>query len=313
MKISLAKLLIVLVIGAVGVIVLLAVLFIGTGRAAPSGILAYVSDVPNIFPRKRVNLLDTRTNLNRVIFEANGIGRIAFSPDGQKMVMIRQLEGRSVLDMVDVATSHSEELAAGVVSDAAWSPDGGKIVYKTLFEGQIVFQIVDPTGQPIQRIDIGDQSASNLIWSPDSTQIAYTSNSDVAAVYIVQLADGQVVLLIDNQSGELTHSSFLDITWSPDGRQIALLIQSNILLFDVYTRQPQPFHPCRCSEIAWSSDGKWIAFDDQLEADNTRGLYVINVDERRVHRLLDGAVDRRYPVWLPDSFTVLPLSPVPGG
>ena len=64
-------------------------------------------------------------------------------------------------------------------------------------------------------------------WSPDGTQLAFTSSrngDDDAEIYIVPLRGGPTRRVTDNDVSE----SWLD--WSPDGRWIAFARESSIYL-----------------------------------------------------------------------------------
>ena len=129
-------------------------------------------------------------------------------------------------------------------------------------------------------------SFGSLAWSPDSTRIAYTSNG----IWVAN-TDGT------NQQ-QLTTSGFGPL-WSPDGTRIAYLVTagtgwfatSRIWVMDADGTDPQQLTTDPGSSPAWSPDGTRIAY-------RSRGIWVINSDGTDQKRIVDNA--RSY-AWSPDG------------
>jgi tricorn protease len=122
----------------------------------------------------------------------------------------------------EVFTAPVEEGDLRQITDSPWrdrdvtySPDGKWIAYVSDRSGreELYVAAVDGAGEPRKLTDL-DALKVSYRWSPDSTQIAYTSS------------DGTLRLLnvADAQSKELTTSRYGGIggpVWSPDGKWLA--------------------------------------------------------------------------------------------
>ena len=109
----------------------------------------------------------------------------------------------------------------------AWSPDGARLAFVTRDPGthgvtppdtELWIRNDDDTG----RIRLTDNAVNdeNPAWSPDGTQIAFTTDRDGDfEIYLYRLSDGTVVNLTNHAGDDVWP------TWSPDGTRIAF--QSN--------------------------------------------------------------------------------------
>ncbi|HEY0172119.1 MAG TPA: S41 family peptidase [Pyrinomonadaceae bacterium] len=99
--------------------------------------------------------------------------------------------------------------------DVTYSPDGKLIAYVSDRSGreEMYVSAVDGAGDPRKLTDL-DALKTGHRWSPDSTQIAYTSSD--GKLRVLNVADGQ--------SRELSTSRYGNIgtpVWSPDGKWLA--------------------------------------------------------------------------------------------
>jgi Tol biopolymer transport system component len=208
------------------------------------------------------------------------------------------------------------------------SPDGCRVAY--VAEGDLL-----PNGQertPKLLITNADGSGdtqtalpglydqSDLSWSPDGRQIA--------------IANDRGLTVFDVRSGQ---SKDIDVgalifvgspSWSPDGKRIAFAgateqdvsSSDNLIEPDVYVagvdgggsqllRHTPRYYE---QELAWSPDGRWIAFiDSSASTEDTfgpadhyrRGVFLISPDGKTFRRLTPTTGSR--PSWLPDSSAVV--------
>ena len=176
---------------------------------------------------------------------------------------------------------------------------------KPLKNGQIAFAVfneaklyaLDPTNpKPIVLLE--DSAARPLMqpsWSPDGSELAYTSASDI---FVFDLKTHST-RMVTNGSGNSSAPS-----WSPDGKFLAFVredgVESNIFKIDLQTLQEQKLtsaegvdgHP------NWSPDGRRIAFHRVETGAST--IRTIEVDGLKELRLTDGPFDIE-PSWSPDG------------
>jgi dipeptidyl aminopeptidase/acylaminoacyl peptidase len=158
--------------------------------------------------------------------------------------------------------------------DWAWSPTGSRLA---VVEGDHLILIDPATGE---RTDLGKPAgdASSLAWSPDETQIAYTTvpsgspngNSPHASVYAVRVDGGEQALIAESLGQVPTGEEGRGIQWSPDGTRIAVLADAGtptlyVMNADGSERRPLAegaliAHGLGSPNPVWSPDGTRIAY-----------------------------------------------------
>jgi Tol biopolymer transport system component len=180
----------------------------------------------------------------------------------------------------------------GFFSNPAWSPDGTKIAFDFCIGGQvedknkICIVNADGTGLKI----ISDQDDEDPCWSPDSSQIVFTSRRTGEAQIFKMNADGT------NQV-QLTYTGGYRPAWSPDGKKIAYNNTGIWIMNSDGTNVYQLTSHRSDRAPAWSPDGSKIAFDS--DRSGTTNIWVINLDGTGLTQLTQkGGV---MPTWSPDS------------
>ncbi|MBU0492365.1 MAG: VCBS repeat-containing protein [Chloroflexi bacterium] len=202
----------------------------------------------------------------------------------------------------------------------AWSPDGTMLSFDADPEGDgswVIYVINVPealkgtangTPRPLTDGRADDRFAD---WSPDGTQIAFSSNRDGQFEIYVMDADGT------NQR-RLTDSDLDDYfpAWSPDGKQIAFFSVKRpgqrqdvcVVNADGTGGRKLMDTPYVVDEDpAWSPNGKQIAF--QSDRDGNFEIYVMDADGTNPRRLTNHRAGDYWPAWKPAPAVAFEKSP----
>ena len=165
----------------------------------------------------------------------------------------------------------------------------------------------------------GLESYPNL--SPDGSQVAFSWDGDGADntdIYI-KLVDAS-----SDAPTRLTDHPAMDISpaWSPNAAQIAFLRakDQNAVAAEVVLRPARGPGPelklyetaalrdlapgAPCSEIAWSPDGKWLAFSDRAEQGEPVRILLLSLETRHIRWLTspqESAIGDNAPAFSPDG------------
>ena len=136
-------------------------------------------------------------------------------------------------------------------------------------------------------------------WSPDGSQLVFTSDRGGEDLYRIRLdGTGEQRLTTDPRPD-------WGAAWSPDGRSIAFAgnARDNLEIELVDTagggRRQLTDHAARDYDPAWSPDGTRIAFTS--ERDGNANVYVVHADGSSVTRLTDDPSGDWRPAWSPDG------------
>ena len=192
----------------------------------------------------------------------------------------------------NIANPGSVELGSTIVFD---SDRGGD--YRDLY-------ILDAGENKVKRLTEGESDSIAGPWSPDGTQIVFTSFGLTTSDIWVMIADG-------SSQVNLTNTPDIDEgfpSWSPDGTHIAYTTRCDGNN-EIYVMNADGTNPSRWTDNpaddfapAWSPDGTMIAFvSDRDREAGIYDLYIMNVVSTAVQRLTnDEAIDYS-PAWSPDG------------
>jgi len=176
--------------------------------------------------------------------------------------------------------------------EVGFSPDLNQVLYPT-----------DPTGLRLRDLNVGtsiwsdpsflNYSAEFIRWSPDSQLVAAANFAPIEPKdrrLLLISQDGEV-----NQIADATYPSpefsIIDISWSPNGRYLAVIDSQDVpilYLFDLQSnrylyRCPLPGIDRTVVRSIWSPDSVWIAFSTKLSSP----LFILNVQTGEVIKLLE--------------------------
>jgi TolB protein len=165
-----------------------------------------------------------------------------------------------------------------------------------------------PAALPPAARRLTDHPADDLYptWSPDGTQIGFTSRRDGdAEIYTLRLADGALRRETHQPSEEWAPA------WSPDGARMVYQTdrhgQSDIYVKPAGGGAETRLTPFTGNHEAphWSPDGEQIAFDSDLDVEEaihaSINVYLAGVDGGKPRRLYPYAES---PSWSPDGRTI---------
>lgn len=232
------------------------------------------------------------------------IGRIVFSSDADHI--------SSEIYVRDFASSSPIRLTTNAAFDygAKWSPDGSLIAFsRSLPKSPTHVYVMSPdgSGQTNLTSSTGEYNAV-LDWSPDGTQILFSSNrGGVNDLWVMRQDGSNPQQLTDTASNEPTAS------WSPDGSTIVFGRNNDIWVMNADGTNERTLLARTAPDSApvWSPDGAKIAFVSW--AAGVDDIWVMNPDGSQPINLTGGGMGEAYlPAWSPDGTKIAYTSDADG-
>ncbi|CAG0975006.1 hypothetical protein ARNL5_01996, partial [Anaerolineae bacterium] len=157
--------------------------------------------------------------------------------------------------------------------------------------------------------DGGSYNTSPAI-SPQGDKVAFLSNRDYYFdLYIMSAIDGKIInkLIKGNRTADFEELNILtpSLTWSPDGKKIALGAKSGgfdvVYLIDVETeeRETIPLSLEGVKSVTWSPDGKSLAFVGHTAKQSD--IYLYNLESAELENLTEDIFSDSDPAWSSDG------------
>lgn len=191
----------------------------------------------------------------------------SWSADGRRIAFERRgADGFTHIWVQDTVTGRPTQVTSNRRNDEdpAWSPDGTKIAFISrlpvtgAWDGIYYIKSTRPFGS--RQLLLAPQPlnwASDLAWSPDGTEIAFSYYVDGFGLNIAVLRVGNP----ESQPTMLTSDGYdLNPTWSPTGKKIAYSTGwLNVMNADGSDQRHFSNSESSIYSLAWSPNGKKIA------------------------------------------------------
>jgi Tol biopolymer transport system component len=190
------------------------------------------------YNRMAIEVMNADGSDRQRLTEGHGEHSPAWSPDGSTIAYASSSDG--AIYRMNPDGSEVSLLRDGLdVRSLTFSPDGTRLMLTSPHEGLDHLYVMDVDGQNMQPLLADSHSAWDGVWSPDGDTIAYATEDGI------YLTDDE-----GKTSHKLEFTGYMtfaledgyyyvgDLTWSPDGTQIAFVVSSRRLQLAVSTPVP---------------------------------------------------------------------------
>jgi TolB protein len=221
----------------------------------------------------------------------------AWTADGQKIAYTSYRGTEAGLYIYDpYEGTRKEVMSKGTNYAPSFSPDGKKLAFcSTIEEGNSEIYVAISDGANIRRITFNNAIDTSPSWSPNSREIAFTSDRGGTPQIYIMDAEGSNVRRVS--FGGSYHDA---PAWSPTGDRIIYVSRVD-QIFDLYVLNLRTNKIIKLTESnarnespCWSPDGRHIIFSSNLNG--TIQLYTIDYDGRNLKRLTSRG-NNKLPDW----------------
>ena len=224
------------------------------------------------------------------------------SPDGRYVAYVVQQADWDQNEFVEqiwmavTATGERYPLTNGKKSanGPQWSPDSRRLAFTSDRDGKRQIHIIAPAGGEAAQLTVEDNGVGTIAWSPDGAAIAFTSTGpEDKAVKDRKERYGDFDVIGGDY--RMNHLWLVKVPAEIPSDRKQLPKAEQLTKGDEFNVE----------SFAWSPDGRSIAFsasrDPDLGSQDTEQLYVLDLADRHVRKLLDSGGPNSRPRWSPDS------------
>src|ERR1051325_4082218 len=228
------------------------------------------------------------------------------SPDGKRVVYEVQrtnweenaFERNLWIGEIASGETHALTTAKKSSTNPAWSPDGRWIAFLSDRPGQIAgtgegkkqLYVISTDGGEAQQLTKVENDVSDFEWAPDSKRIAF-SMSDPESKAMKDRKEKYGDYAVVHGDYQMTHLWAIDFSSENAGPAEAKRLTEG----DKFS----------VGDFSWSPDGAHIAFSAQKDPDlisiDSADLYVVNVNDKALKRIVSTPGPDRNPHWSPDG------------
>ena len=235
----------------------------------------------------------------------------SWSPDWKQFVYSAEIEGHAEIFIANADGSGVIRLTNNSALDtaAAWSPDGSKIAFVSDRDLNMEIFVINVDGTDLVNITNNPTHDSWLFgflnypaWSPDSKQIAFTSDRDGNfEIYVMQADGSKVQRLTDSPEND----AFME--WSPDGSKIVFETNRDGN-FEVYVMNPDGSDQVNLTSNSandffgsWSPDSSSVLVETGCSPSFICDIAMVTIDDFELTLLAPHSANDIWPVWSPDG------------
>jgi dipeptidyl aminopeptidase/acylaminoacyl peptidase len=194
------------------------------------------------------------------------------------------------------ATGEQYQLTSGKKSsqNPKWSPDSKRIAFASERDGKRQIYVINPHGGEAQQLTSEENGVGGFEWSPDGSSIAFSGTGP----------DPKAKKDRKEKYGEF------DVVNGDYSMQHLWLVKAPADIPSDPKQRPKPEaltegDKFSVGDFSWSPDSKHIAFsaavDPDISSSGSAQLYVVDVTDKLVKKLLDSKGPNNRPRWSPDG------------
>lgn len=233
--------------------------------------------------------------VNSLSFSRNG-DRVVFSRMGEENENYRFKLYTMNSDGTDIKELLNLDAGNLNAKHPAWSPDGKRVVFivqKPYGKGGLFVVDVDKPYSSLRTISDIRPATYNPTWSPDGKKISFISDDRISKRinerWRVERFVGKTYIINSDGTGLRYFDAQEPVSWSPDGNlllyrgkdgyYVSNENQTKSILIIPYKRAPLSLLVEDPALVAWSPDGKYIAYVKEIWPGGAGlGIYVVSLD-----------------------------------
>jgi dipeptidyl aminopeptidase/acylaminoacyl peptidase len=187
------------------------------------------------------------------------------------------------------------------------SPKDDQVAFSWNKSGQWQIYARNLSAATVRQLTSGNESKISPRFSPDQRRLTYVQDyqgDENFDIFLMELENGET----RNLTPDTNETIYPSIRWSPNAKRLAFA-SNRKRKFSIYTMpstggDPEQIvdHEYSDSDPKWSPDGKWLAFNAFVTAQDF-GAFVVPAAGGEVRRLTEGdrAIEASSPEWSPDG------------
>ncbi|HEX6894573.1 MAG TPA: DPP IV N-terminal domain-containing protein, partial [Bryobacteraceae bacterium] len=224
------------------------------------------------------------------------------SPDGRFVAYTAQQASWDQDEFVQqiwvsmVATGERYQLTSAKKSsqNPKWSPDSKRLAFASERDGKRQIYIINPLGGEPQQLTTEENDVRDFEWAPDGSAIAYISSGPESKAKKDRKDKYGDFEVVENDYAMMRIwliKTPAEIPADPKQRPKAEPLTEG----DKFSVE----------DLSWAPDSKRIAFsaqrDPDLSSSATEQLYLVDLADKHVRKLLDSTGPNQHPRWSPDG------------
>lgn len=230
------------------------------------------------------------------------VGGAQISPDGRYVAYTVQQanwdenEFATQIWIAVTATGDRYQLTSGKKSSSApvWAPDSRRLAFTSDRDGKRQIYVIAPAGGEASQLTAEENGVGGMAWSPDGSAIAFTSSGpDSKSRKDRKEKYGEFEIIGGDYV--MTHLWRVSVPAEVPADLKKLPKPEALTTGEAFN----------VTGFSWSPDGKRIALsatrDPDLGSQDTEQIYVLDLADLHVRKLMEGAGPNSRPKWSPDG------------